>query len=593
MTAPIERCPERIARMPGTGSVRETGAPRARRGSVFLVFAVALSFLAPAISRAADRYVSPSGADTGDCSSIGAPCATPTYCYMQMGPGDNCNLRAGTYTAPSGGFVFQAFRGCTAAAPCTIRGYQSEVAVIHPVDMNSMAGGTAISVRGGTGTTSANWSGGAHYIRFAYLTIYGKTELCGLSDCSGGGFNVPQGFTMDHNVIKCLTPGSTLGNGACDNTAHLYTQKGDVYGDTYARSTLNDGHIYENLFIEDDAQCNNYPWHSSTCTIESEHNDTLLLYGTKSWVIENNDFIYNFSTSNLAMARPIWFKNSNGQNTIRYNYIEDNSHSLTTFCPGYTQHLGTLEGSTGFGARASGGSNRWYQNISNGTSSNIFFWQNDVYGEKVYNNTFYSDSTNPRPNQVVNYGDKSYPSISDTADLELFNNIFVGNYQKYIDLSYGSSTFPVYDASNPTGNMFIYLNNNLYYDPAGTTLGQWDESGTSFNSLSTWTNYLTNTKHYPSAVTDGASKWSNPLFVSPSTKDFHLQAGSTARTGGRGAAVDAKGGSTGSYATIMGAYITGSETIGCTFDPLCHAYGGSPPPTNPAAVTGVTRADKQ
>jgi len=72
---------------------------RLRLSATLVGFVIAAS----ASASAADRYVSTSGSDVGDCSSAGAPCATIQYALDMAGGGDVIKVAQGTYppvTAP-------------------------------------------------------------------------------------------------------------------------------------------------------------------------------------------------------------------------------------------------------------------------------------------------------------------------------------------------------------------------------------------------------------------------------------------------------------------------------------------------------------
>jgi hypothetical protein len=98
-----------------------------------------------------------------------------------------------------------------------------------------------------------------------------------------------------------------------------------------------------------------------------------------------------------------------------------------------------------------------------------------------------------------------------------------------------------------------YWNYNWYY---GWTCSDQKFGASGTQSFSAWqSNYDAN-----------GVCGTDPLFVDASGHDFHLQAGSTARSGGRG----------GSYSTVFGAYITGNETIG-----LSQTQSDTTPPASP------------
>jgi hypothetical protein len=110
--------------------------------------------------------------------------------------------------------------------------------------------------------------------------------------------------------------------------------------------------------------------------------------------------------------------------------------------------------------------------------------------------------------------------------------------------------------------MPAYADYNAYYGGGYWNLNYNDQYN--YNTLTDWRT-ATNL--------DSNSIISNPLFVNAggtSPEDYKLQAGSPARIG-RG----------GSYASVMGAYITGSETIGYT-------ASESVDTTAPAAPSGLS-----
>jgi uncharacterized repeat protein (TIGR01451 family) len=71
----------------------------ATRASV-AVFFLALGLAAPASALASDRWVAPSGADSGDCSLQASPCQSIAYALTQVASGETVRIAAGTYEAP-------------------------------------------------------------------------------------------------------------------------------------------------------------------------------------------------------------------------------------------------------------------------------------------------------------------------------------------------------------------------------------------------------------------------------------------------------------------------------------------------------------
>ena len=58
---------------------------------------IALMRGAPVLA-AGDRYVDPTGSDSGDCANVAAPCLPIAYAVAQATAGDTIHLAAGTYT---------------------------------------------------------------------------------------------------------------------------------------------------------------------------------------------------------------------------------------------------------------------------------------------------------------------------------------------------------------------------------------------------------------------------------------------------------------------------------------------------------------
>jgi hypothetical protein len=95
------------------------------------------TWLAPcgAAHAGVQRYVSPSGKDSGTCNSATAPCKTFAYALhpSRFSPGDTLNANAGTYPQTLALVGGKSFRQCTAAAPCRIQPW-------HPGDAPVISG---------------------------------------------------------------------------------------------------------------------------------------------------------------------------------------------------------------------------------------------------------------------------------------------------------------------------------------------------------------------------------------------------------------------------------------------------------------------
>jgi hypothetical protein len=85
--------------------------------------------LAPLQASAAgvQRYVSPSGKNSGTCSSAAAPCQTFAYALhpSRFAAGDTLNVDGGTYPQTLALVGGKSFRQCTASAPCLIEPWDS------------------------------------------------------------------------------------------------------------------------------------------------------------------------------------------------------------------------------------------------------------------------------------------------------------------------------------------------------------------------------------------------------------------------------------------------------------------------------------
>jgi hypothetical protein len=74
-----------------------------RRAWCCLIMAASLAGMAaaPSVAESATRYLSPSGADSGTCSSIVSACRSFDYAYRQSAPGDIVQVAAGSYGGQS------------------------------------------------------------------------------------------------------------------------------------------------------------------------------------------------------------------------------------------------------------------------------------------------------------------------------------------------------------------------------------------------------------------------------------------------------------------------------------------------------------
>jgi len=206
-----------------------------------------------------------------------------------------------------------------------------------------------------------------------------------------------------------------------------------------------------------------------------------------------------------------------------------------------------------------------YQNVVHGAGTGVRQDQLKVIADKFYNNTLYNVS-------------ECYESDTDsggwTKTVEYFNNICVKDRgTKVVDWDNQDTGTADVDGQS-------YLNNNLY-QLKGTAGNSYVNKGTSRTGIASWKTYLKDTLGLSSSLNEDVSSEADPLLVNPAAFDYRLQTSSPAKTGGRG----------GAYSTVRGAYIAGTEIIGCTFSPLCHGYGSGGGDAAPSDVENARRSD--
>jgi hypothetical protein len=301
------------------------------------------------------------------------------------------------------------------------------------------------------------------------------------------------------------------------------------------------------------------------------------LYHTNGVLIENNDFV---NTSSVNIIALVMLKQGNKDAVVRYNYIRGNGKQDPTGI--WINDCDGVNRPNEWGDRSSqGGSprcnNRMYQNILHNTSGGPQPWDETDLEELIYNNTIYGSSTRCL-GAAVSFPDGAIGN-------RIFNNICAGSKVP----ADGHVAWPSYGNGTTTCmSQQAYFDNNLYWPtPSGSTMWKDCELDTNgdgtadqrqgFQSLAAWISHLSSSGH------EQRSRAADPAFVNPASGDFRLSASSPARSGGRG----------GSWPVALGAYITGDEAIGCTFNPRCHASDTPAPPdtSGPAPVLGLVRSD--
>ncbi|MBP1655169.1 MAG: hypothetical protein H6Q28_1725 [Bacteroidetes bacterium] len=505
------------------------------------LFAPGLLLLAFApVSLGASFFISPSGKDTNRCTNQATDaCATFPRCAAVMAAGDTCFALDGTYlvtdtdpASPRMGWVFRS-PGGTRTARKRFTSLSQDARKVTIKSATPRTQNTYYLL----GAASSNQS---DYLEFDHLTFEGRME---------GGENL-DGFTYHHNVAKCPNIGTGGGN-----QAPIYLQEMN-------REMHKDIHIYNNLFLMD-----------SSCDLPPSNVQFIVAFSFNGAIIENNDFV---NLTSKPMFAFVYLKRANKDTVVRYNWFKGfKGDPLGVWLMDCNGDSSLNE----FGDRsAQGGSpdcnNKVYQNLFVGISSGAQCRSESGRHEWIYNNTVVDPGT-----RCLGV-DSHIPGSGD--GYQIFNNLCYGRAVP----SDGHVTVPPYgNSSDVCMAEQAYFDNNLYW-PAPTGSAAWkdcriDTNGDGqadgdqlYSTLADWK------AHLASSGMERFSTVEDPLFVAPSRHDFRLQPASPARTGGRG----------GAWPSARGAYVSGYESIGCTFDSRCHAYPTDVPPGPPAPMN-VVRSD--
>jgi hypothetical protein len=514
-----------------------------------------------------DCYVSTTGSDQIGNGTQANPWASLIKCFNEIDGGDTCWFEDGTYYVPnasSSGSCSSFYQGwdlgasvtstpgtcggstCLNCAPYYVTRVSGGGTAGKPKTFRAVHTGGAIWKRDLTASGGANhchsnmmvraW---VDYLKFQGI-VFGNNQWI----FENGASNIE--FTQ--NEFRCGSSNDHANGGSI------------LSGDTYDASCKS-WWVHDNIFITD-STCDATAGTECVGEIHSNQVNFHHLYSQSGSVWENNDYLAKTGTP-FPMGDAIGFKALPELNTIRNNYVHVE--------PGVSLAHGIwISGSNSIGGNgaAGQGQNVIYQNIVDGGETGIK-QQGSGDRDKYYNNTFYN---------VTGQCYDSYPDPGQhTTAIEYFNNVCVAP---------SSSTVMWFDEQN-TGSAKVqsqtYLNNNEYFSLGGGTMTFRNATAAS-SGFSAWKNYLSGTLALGPTLNENVSTENNPLLVAPATRDYHLQSGSPARSGGRG----------GVYSTFRGVYITGNETIGCSFHPSCLSYGGSnPPPDAPSDVENVDRTDKK
>ena len=256
----------------------------------------------------------------------------------------------------------------------------------------------------------------------------------------------------------------------------------------------------------------------------SLNSDGILFYKVDHATVENNE-IYDNEEGMFDKAEGTY-------NTYRYNFVHDcgAGFRLGTETGSNNQHDINVYQNVFLNC---GRAAQLYGTVTNGKSY-IYF----------YNNTAYRSSSG-------GYGNYAFlhEEAGEADHFEVFDNIAVGNEGGLAARSSDTNTF--YDYNDYYNNTYIGLLN-----------------GSGYSTMLNWRNALGGC---PGTGRECNSNTDNPNFVNAGGTTAADYKRTSYPTNGRG----------GSYSNVMGAYITGNETIGYT-------PSISPDTTPPASPIGVT-----
>jgi len=530
-----------------------------------------LLLLAASPALATNYYISPSGSDTNGCTDQGADaCASFPRCAEVMAAGDTCYALDGTYLVtdtdptshPNSGWVFNFVSAGSPSARYRFTSLsQDATKVIIKRAGSDSATMDTWKIVGGVGGSDRR----GENIEIDHVTLEGRMS----------SYATYEDIQYHHNICRCPNTGTGGGNQSCFYTAR-------------SSSDMHVGiNMYESLFLYE-ASC---PARGSNTNIQFI--DT---YDMNGAVIEKNDFVNTDPAR--SMYSFVWMKRMNKDIIIRNNFFDGSAASGD----GAGIWLMDCDGEFYWGQSgdrsAQGGSatcnDKVYQNIIYGVGDGIMVQDSGVQKQFVYNNTIVApetrcfggtwDRSKHCDNEVPPAGGACTSDatcsggtcIDDpvpvATDYEAFNNICyaTSNKQMFHWETYSDTNYSCMSDQD-------YVDNNMYY-PTGTYSQKYADCYTSVSGDATYSTLAAWQTHNLAAGMEQNSREADPLFTDYANKDFTLQAGSPARSGGRNA---------GGYSAVLGAYITGSEQIGCSFHPDCYSAGVAAPGPTPS----VSRVD--
>src|SRR5581483_7970451 len=195
--------------------------------------AVGASFLVvasgTALAAGTNRFVSPSGSDTGTCTSNTTPCKTIAYALTQSVDTDTINLAAGTYVGT-----------VTITKAVTIQGAGAGVSILNGNETTPSASSAAtvlvniaaanpnsLTINGVTIENGISKFGGGIELFDGKLAVNNST----ITNNSAGGMSgaVGGGGIGDEGLVSGLNTQLTLNNDAISNNKATAVQGGGLY----------------------------------------------------------------------------------------------------------------------------------------------------------------------------------------------------------------------------------------------------------------------------------------------------------------------------------------------------------------------------
>lgn len=260
--------------------------------------------LVPAAARAVHRYVSPAGADAGDCTLSTAPCATIQYALGQALTGDEVQVATGIYSQMNayGGLAQIVYLDKDVDLT---GGYSPNFALWDPQTYTTTleAGGQGRGVYA-TGNISSTLSG----LFITHGDAAGLGGGPGMSYDLGGGVYVRGGATLLISACQVISNTAYGGGGVAVFQGTLRVENSTLAKNYAATGSavsavLGQTHLQHNEIVENDAH---------------QGGSVMLDYSTAS--LSENTISRN--TESMGVSGGVWI--SDGPATLRRNTISDN-----------------------------------------------------------------------------------------------------------------------------------------------------------------------------------------------------------------------------------------------------------------------------